>query len=86
MSISFFKNDFLSFNRNINHYNMYSFSEKEDNLLSFSNSNNILIQKQFYDSFTGKEEDNLKDFNNVFVPENINEEINVDYDEKKKYM
>ena len=82
MSISFFKNDFLSFNRNINHYNMYSFSEKEDNLLSFSNSN-ILIQKQFYDSFTGKEEDNLNDFNNVFVPENINEEINVDYDEKK---
>ncbi len=65
---------------------MYSFSEKENNLLSFSNSNNILIQNQFYDSFTGKEEDNLNDFNNVFVPENINEEINLDYDEKKIYV
>ena len=65
---------------------MYSFSEKENNLLSLSNSNNILIQNQFYDSFTGKEEDNLNDFNNVFVPENINEEINLDYDEKKIYV
>ena len=81
MSISFFNNDCFSFNRYLSNPLFDSSSEKGDNLLSFPNSN-ILIQNQFLNSFVENEEYNFKDFNNIFVQENINKEINMAFNEK----
>ena len=81
MSISFFNNDYFYFNRYLSNSNFDSSSEKGDNSLSFPNSN-ILIQNHFLNSFVENEEDNFNDFNNCFVQENINKEINAAFNGK----
>ena len=81
MSISFFNNDCFYFNRYLSNSNFDSSSEKGDNSLSFFNYN-TLIQNHFLNSFVENEEDNFNDFNNIFVQENINKEINMAFNEK----